>query len=316
VDVIVDPTHVVLQEVPTETMNADYDGSIHLALSPITDENGLRISYHRQDIKCDIYGGPDVSSAATWAMVHKNSNGEVDLHLKCRLPGQYQAQVFLYGRPLLSNPLVFVVPQTDKSPKWDEEENELTSNPVAGRTSIFSIQGLKDRRGKPVESYPQPKLIMKFTGPSECVGTVITMRLGAWGVEFTPQVDGYYEAQLYFKQGNTEEPLLKDPLHSYIGTLGLHQQIAAGGKPMEITGDGVSLTLRPLCDHEGNLVEYNIDEIVVEYSGPESGTGLVEKLSDGRLRIFMQPQTPGNYSAQVFLNGRPVLARDVAMIVR
>jgi len=263
----------------------------------------------------DISGGPDVSSAATWAMVHKNTNGELDLHLKCRLPGHYQAQVYLFGFAILTHPLSFVVPQTDKSPKWDEEENELVSNPVAGRTSVFSIQDLKDFRGKPIESYPQSQLFMRFTGPEECVGTVITMRLGGFGVEFTPKIDGHYEGQLYHKRGNTDEPLLKDPLQSYIGTLALHQQVAAGGKPMEITADGVSLTLRALVDYEGNPVEYNLDEILTEYNGPETGSGFVEKLDDGRLRIFMAPQTPGNYNAQVFWNGKPILARDVRLIV-
>jgi len=85
---------------------------------------------------------------------------------------------------------------------------------------------------------------------------------------------------------------------------------------MEITSDGVALTLRALCDHEGNLLEYNLEDVVLEYSGPESGTGVVEKLEDGRLRIFVSPQTPGTYSAQVFLYGKPILARDVSVIVR
>jgi len=274
----------------------------------------VRILYERQDIKCDIFGGPDVASAATWARVHKTNTGEIDLHLKCRLPGQYQAQVYLFGRPILVNYLNFVVPQTELTPKWEEEENELVSNPIAGRTSIFTIQGLKDFQGRPIEtSYPQPHLIVKFTGPSECVGTVITMRLGGWGVEFTPAIDGYYEGQLYYKTGKGEEPLLSNLISTYVGTLALHQQIAAAGKPMEFTQDGVSLTLRPLCDHEGNPVEYDLSDLVFEYSGPESGQGTIEACGDGRLRLFMIPQSPGLYTAQVFLSGRPVLARDIQL---
>jgi len=156
---------------------------------------------------------------------------------------------------------------------------------------------------------------MKFTGPTECVGSVITMRLGGWGVEFTPAIDGYYEAQLYFKTKEGEEPLLAHPINTYVGTFGLHQQIAAGGKPMEFSLDGVSLTLQPLCDHAGTLLEYDMSELSMEYSGPEKGVGQAERLEDGRLRLFVNPQTPGQYSAQVFLNGRPILARDVQLIL-
>lgn len=314
VEVIVDPQDLIQQEVPTENLLADADGSIHLSLAPLTDASGVRISYDRHDVKCDISGGPNVASAVTWAMVHKNSNGEIDLHLKCRLPGQYQAQVYLFGRPILANLLNFTVPRTENSPKWEDEENEICSNPIAGRTSIFSIQGNKDYKGRPIEtSYPQQNLIMKFKGPSECVGTVITMRLGGWGIEFTPATDGYYEGQLYYKTNKGEEALFANPLNLYIGTLSLHQQIAAGGKPLDISVDGVSLTLRALSDHEGNYLEYDVADITFEYTGPETGSGTAEKLEDGRIRLFMNPLTPGTYTAQVFLKGKPILARDIQL---
>jgi hypothetical protein len=312
VEILVKPPTVAQQHVvlPPDFTAGSKGFNVDLAL--LTDQSGRRFYFEAADVHCDVVGGPEDLNFESRSRMSKNSDGTLTLTLNPKLPGQYQAQFFVYQLPLFPQPLKFTIVEDEGTPQGEPTE-EPPSNPLCGRRNMISVSHVRDVNSEPLTRYNVATLISRGTGPAEWEGRILMGRDGGVVMSFTPPVDGYYKVMI------TENgvPILRNPFEIYVGTPELTQQQAGGNQTITISRDGAQVALMRLTDQKNNPIKYTLDDIRVEITQEQGQplTGAAEIRSDGSLLIHLNPSKVGNYVCQAYWKGRPILVRPLVFNV-
>jgi len=208
-------------------------------------------------------------------------------------PGEYNAQIYLFDKPILVAPLRATCSEKNAAclkSKMPVKPSDLKN----AQTNSGSPLGLQ---------YDPLKLTAKLTAPN---GAQVKGELNAqWQLSFQPSSPGIYHAQFY----SNGAPVLRQPYPVHVQSGAPRKQSINFGQAVQVGAGGLNVNLEKLSDEHGIplLVDSTDLSVVMTHDSGAKERAVATIQPNGTIQVFFNPQRVGNYTSQVSVNGHAIL---------
>jgi len=301
-EILISPQEYVPQKMPPNEVNIGPHG-VDLIIEPVFDVQGIRVWFGPDDIQVETEGGPkdDPLYSTAWQVSKSSASANTNLKINLPVPGHYETQVYIFGRPVLDPPLRVQVIDDSYVP----QKKESMTVGIEGEPCVVNLAQCVDQGGRPLADYFPSSLKSVYRNPTtgqQVVGATITVKTGILGAAWTPPCNGFWELEIV--DHNTGHVIVP-AFDVYVGTPGLKQQLPNNGVPITFSLCGACIRLFPITDQAGNILDLQPEDIAVDCTGPENFWGELAFDEQGP-KVLLYPPCEGDFCCQVFIRDKPL----------